>query len=258
MHEPSAPDEPRPFEADDWTRYLTEALERPVEVRFGRARRQVLVYRPAERRGEPDRLRMNAFFREAPPEIRHAVWRWLAVGRRARKASAELDAWIAARSRELPPRKLPPPRPRGSLYDLGELVRFVVPHLPELDDGRPLPAITWGRRGTRRARQSLQLGSYDAEAERVRVHPVLDQEAVPTWFVRFVLHHELLHAVLPTERTASGRVLHHGPTFRVREARYPDTARALRWEKANLPKLLRSARTGEPIEVVRPLGWLFG
>lgn len=245
------------FEAADWGAQLSRELGEPVEVRFGRARRQVLVYRPARRAGEPSRLQMNAFFRDAPPDIRHAVSRWLAVGRRARKASAQLDAWIAERSRELPPRRLPAPEPRGQVHHLDELVRHVLPHLPELDRA-PLPDITWGRRGRRRAKNSLQLGSFDPEARRVRVHPVLDQAAVPAWFVRFVLFHELLHAALPIERSTNGRLLHHGPTFRAREASYQDAARALRWERSNLPRLLRSASSGRPIAVIRPVGWLFG
>ena len=199
---------------------------------------------------------MNVFFCEALEEIRHAVWRWLAVGRRARKASALLDAWIAERAKELPPKRQTTPRPKGRTYDLEALSSSVIPQIPELEE-TILPTITWGRRGMRRARTSLQLGSYDPDGHRVRVHPVLDQEYVPAWFVQFVLYHELLHAGLPPERSRSGRVLHHGPEFRRREASYPDTARALKWEKANLPKLLRSARSGQPIQVARPLGWLF-
>lgn len=245
------------FEAADWSRYLTAQLERAVEVRFGRARRQVLVYKPGQRAGDADQLRMNAFFREAPEPIRHAVWRWLAVGRRARKASAELDAWIAERSRELPPRKLTQAVPKGDFYDLEQLVGEVLGHIPELA-GVELPDLSWGRRGSRSVRKSLQLGSYDSDGKRVRVHPVLDQEAVPIWFVRFVLYHELLHAGLPIERSRTGRVLHHGPGFRSREADYPDAARAQVWEKENLPKLLRSARTGKAIKVPRRFGWLFG
>ena len=34
------------FGAEDWSRFLSERLDLPVRVRFGRARRQVLVARP--------------------------------------------------------------------------------------------------------------------------------------------------------------------------------------------------------------------
>ena len=127
-----------------------------------------------------------------------------------------------------------------------------------------MPGITWGRRGPRRVRHTLQLGSFDPEQKLVRVHPVLDQEAVPSFFVRSVLFHELLHAAL---EGADDARRHHGPEFRARERAYRDHDRALAWQERHLAALIRSARTGEPLGTARrrrlrllldPLqGWLF-
>ncbi len=74
------------------------------------------------------------------------------------------------------------------------------------------------------------------------MHPVLDQSRVPDWFVRYILFHELLHALLPKEHDAAGRALHHGPLYQRRERAYPDFERARAWQARNLPRLIRDAR----------------
>ena len=76
----------------------------------------------------------------------------------------------------------------------------------------------------------------------MRIHPVLDREAVPSWYVRYILFHELLHAALPSEPRPRERCIHHGAEFRRRERGYTDYGRASRWEKENLSRLIRLAR----------------
>ena len=122
---------------------------------------------------------------------------------------------------------------------------------------RPAPGVTWGRRVKSRARRSLQLGSYDPQTHVARVHPVLDQPGVPAWFVRYVLFHEILHAALPARTACDGRAIHHGPAFRAREREYEDYARALRWQRRHLGKLIRSARNGVPARPRLIQGLLF-
>jgi len=60
----------------EWTDELTRRVGRPVRVRFGRARRQVLVARPDPPDGPwrgPLLVRMNEQFAAAPPEVRELV-----------------------------------------------------------------------------------------------------------------------------------------------------------------------------------------
>ena len=111
------------------------------------------------------------------------------------------------------------------------------------------PRFSWGRRARSRSRRSLRLGSFEPETRVVRVHPVLDQEAVPAWFVRFVLKHEILHAVIDTYRDGAGRWVHHGWEFRERESSWPEYKAALRWERRNLARLIRSAREGTTLRI---------
>jgi hypothetical protein len=237
---------PRPFSAADWSSHLSGELGRSVRVSFGRARRSVLV---AREEGRVLAVRMNERFAEAPPEIRAATAAWLRSGKRAKRACRLLDEYVAVLCERLAadPHPLPAARPRGTAHDLSELGAELL--ATDLAGERfPLgaPRLTWGRRG--RAGRQLQLGSFDPESNLVRLHPVLDQAAVPRSFVRYVLFHELLHATMPTARPEDGRAIHHPPAFRRRESAYPGYAAALRWQDANLRELLRSSRTGKPMK----------
>jgi len=233
----------------EWSRFLVARLGLPVRVRFGDARRNVLVAKAAPD-GRGYELRLNRAFGQAPVEVREAVAAWLRSGKRARKACALLDEYVAELARSLPPRprRLPELSPRGATYDLRELLNGLRHDVlsPELLPLEKTPHLTWGRRGPG-ARRSLRLGSYDHELHLVRIHPVLDQPGVPDWFVRFVLFHELLHAALPSEKDSAGRSMHHGPRFKREERAHPDYDRSMEWEEENLAALLRSSRDGKPV-----------
>lgn len=246
---------------EDWSSFLTHELGRSVRVRFGRARRQVIVARP---RGATLEVRLNEHFSEAPPDVRKSVAVWLRSGRRAPRACERLDRWIAELERRLgpPPRRRVQLETRGEHHDLEPLLTDLLQR--EFAEGPlaagPRPEITWGRRGTRRAKRSLQLGSYDPETRLVRVHPVLDQAGVPSFFVRYVLFHELLHALLDRAEeddgaTATGRRRHHGPRFRAAESAYVDYERALHWQEKNVAALVRAVRTGKPLRAEKPRRW---
>lgn len=240
---------------------MTKALKNPVVVTYGSARRQVVQSRGfwSDPRGKPIEVRLSRFFAGAPLEVQQALATWLRHGRKRRDACETLDAFIDASLRALPPKKTRAtrPEPKGLCHDLApllaELVEGPAPEFLPLDFApRGLPSCSWGRRGLSRARRSLQLGSYAEDSHRIRLHTVLDQAAVPRFFLRFVLFHELLHAArsIAAERepaSKSARRLHHDAAFREREARYRDFAAATAWQERNIPGLLRSARTGKPL-----------
>ena len=187
--------------------------------------------------------------------------------REARDALTDAEDALRAQVESVAAELGPPPArriklvPRGQAHDLTEIARELLSaelgaRLAPLER---VPRVTWGRRGPRRVRRSLQLGSYDPELGLVRIHPVLDQPAVPRFFVRYVLFHELLHAAFEDDPHGSRP---HGASFRRREAAYPDYERALAWQELHLARLIRSARTGRPLRG-KPAparsrqGWLF-
>lgn len=106
--------------------------------------------------------------------------------------------------------------------------------------------ITWGRRS--QGNRSIRFGSYDFDRKLIRVHPALDRAWVPRYFVAFIIYHELLHALFPPiggcdgglagSPAGSRRRLVHTPEFNAMERRFPDYHKAMRWEAANLQKIL--------------------
>ena len=107
---------------DEWEVHLGRALTKPVRVKFGRARTQPVK---AAFKNEGVELRLHEFFGEAPLEVADDLAAWLRVGRRARKASARLDAWIDARLALLPARvsRQATIEPRGEFHDLGPMAQ---------------------------------------------------------------------------------------------------------------------------------------
>jgi hypothetical protein len=232
----------------DWRLFLEERLDCRVEIAFGRSRTKPLQVGRSSRREL--RVRMHAMFAAAPEDVRESVARWIRSGRRARNACARLDRWIAERLSELPApvARRQAVRTRGRHYDLQSLADplWEAYFAEDFHAARGKPELCWSKSARSRSRHSLRLGSYVLDAHRVRMHPVLDQPAVPEWFVRFVLFHEILHAALPPMRSADERWIHHGPRFRARERAHPDFARARAWEDEHLAALIRSARSGKP------------
>ena len=89
-------------------------------------------------------------------------------------------------------------------------------------------------------RRSIRFGSYSAQENVIRIHPLLDQDFVPQYFIRYIVFHEMLHAFLGAHESSSGRRRVHTREFRRRERAYPDYARAVEWEskESNLRRLL--------------------
>lgn len=108
-------------------------------------------------------------------------------------------------------------------------------------DNSVTAAITWGRRPSPGRRRSIRFGSYTASDHIIRIHPLLDQEFVPEYFVRYIVFHEMLHAHLGTPESSNGRRTVHGRDFLAHERTFPDYARAMAWQEnlANLRHLLR-------------------
>jgi len=221
-----------------------------VEVRYGRSRSSPV----RARRLDPTvdgldthwQVVLNKdVFQTAPPEVAQDLASWMKAGRRARRACSRLDAWLDQAVHALPPREPKRIEARGREHDLEQLAAPLLSgEFAESFRAKPAPRITWGRRARSRSRHSLNLGSYAHRENLVRIHSVLDAAWVPEWFVRSILFHELLHAALPIEKDARGHWVHHSPDFRRRERAYPDHARAVVWQEANLGKLIRAARRG--------------
>ncbi|HJZ85198.1 MAG TPA: hypothetical protein VKN99_08525 [Polyangia bacterium] len=124
---------------------------------------------------------------------------------------------------------------RGQVHDLQDIFDSLNQrYFDEVVAAR----ITWGQRnGKRRRRNSIKMGSYSVEDRLIRIHPSLDREFVPRFFVEWIVYHEMLHQVhdIPL---VGGRRIFHTPEFLQQEAAFEHFDRARRWERAHLNRLL--------------------
>lgn len=99
--------------------------------------------------------------------------------------------------------------------------------------------ITWGRRRKEPPKEYFVFGTIQEEDRVIRIHPMLDASFVPTWFLEYVVYHEMLHAFVPDEYTKTGRRLVHTEAFAKRERQFPYYRKSKKWEDENLARLLR-------------------
>ncbi|MCH8205204.1 MAG: hypothetical protein IID09_08560 [Candidatus Hydrogenedentes bacterium] len=190
--------------------------------------------------GEAAELRVHHMFLSAAPEVVRALAEWIS-GRRGRKGARLLDHFIEAHQHLVRTRRgqVLGLMTQGARHDLQRLYEEVnAAHF----EGQVDAPITWGRMPGGRRRRSIRLGSYTPEDHLIRIHPLLDQEFVPEYFVRYIVFHEMLHAYVGFETTPSGRRRVHTVRFYRLERQYPDYERAVAWhdEPRNLSKLLRA------------------
>ncbi len=97
--------------------------------------------------------------------------------------------------------------------------------------------ITWGPRSVRRRRRSIKMGSFSVEDRIIRIHPALDRPGVPSYFVAWIVFHEMLHGKHEVLRV-KGRRCFHPREFMDEERSFSEYQRACAWEKRNIDRLL--------------------
>jgi hypothetical protein len=188
-------------------------------------------------RRQPPLLKVRAhhMFLDAPPEVVRAIAEYAGLGKQ--KAGVALDDYIARQQALIRafPRKPTPIESRGECFDLQAVFDQVnADHF----GGHIAARIGWGRQTGKRRRKSIRLGVYDHKAKEIRIHPALDRPDVPRFFVEFIVFHEMLHQLFPSDRD-SGRHVHHPKAFRERERSFPRYEAAMAWEHQHLQELLR-------------------
>jgi hypothetical protein len=225
---------------DTLAEHLRSLCTVPLEFRLTDNSFTMMTYKPP-RRGRPAQLRAHRMFAGASQDVLDALAQW-AMGCRERPVCKTLDEFVRANHHLVRrrPIHLAPHVTRGRFHDLR-------PHFDELNaehfDNKIDAPITWGRFPAPKRQRSIRLGSYSADAHLIRIHPHLDQDFVPAFFVRYIIFHEMLHAQLGIKVSGTGRRCIHTPEFNALERAYPDYARAIAWNDnpANLRRLLRPA-----------------
>lgn len=99
--------------------------------------------------------------------------------------------------------------------------------------------ITWGQKRKKKPATMIVFGSIQEEDRIIRIHPLLDREFVPRWYVEYVVFHEMLHAFVPDRYDSAGRRIVHHEGFMKREREFRFFKRAMEWERENLGRFLR-------------------
>jgi len=184
-------------------------------------------------------VRAHRMFIEAEPKILRALARYIV--HHDPRASAVLGAFI--KSNEHTVKTQPRQRRRVHLNPIGKHhnLQSLFDELNEQRFGGQLDArITWGaRRGRPRIGQkSIKMGSFSLEDRIIRIHPLLDDPAVPRFFVGWIVFHEMLHGKHEAQ-TIGGRRCYHTPAFVAEERSYEHYEKAHDWEQRNIERLLR-------------------
>jgi hypothetical protein len=189
------------------------------------------------RRGRVLYIRVHAMFTDAPPEVVDALAAFVSTDRISKNRSKTLDIWIESK-RELiaAARESEAAQPFGEHHDLqSSFDRLNQKYF----EGRIHAKITWTYSAQKKRRNSIQMGSYSDDLKLIRIHPALDQEWVPRYFVEFVIYHEMLHQVHPRSLGAPKGCTVHTPSFRSDERKFEQFVRAQRFETLHLERLLR-------------------
>jgi hypothetical protein len=217
-------------------RRIEAAFQGPVQLAVTDNRRRMVTRTRAK---GTLRIRAHMMFLGAPERVLDALVRYVVSDER--QASQTIGEFIDANAHLIrASRSVPGPlRSRGKVHDLMEIFAQISATYFGGAVGDVL--IAWGRRTRARGKQrcSIKLGSYSAVERLIRVHPVLDNEWVPRYFVSYIVYHELLHHLIPALRV-SGRAILHSRDFVRKERQFRHFERALAWERKNLNRLLRA------------------
>jgi hypothetical protein len=211
----------------------------PVELRVNDNTSSLITVRPGSAADQPPLLSVHRMFLTGEPPVIRALAQYL---RRPTAASTRiLRLFMNARLAEVRDEPVHPRRvvlrSRGAVHDLHRLAAEVnATHFGDALKVR----ITWSQGrlpGAGKRRRHIVFGSYDHKTRVIRIHPALDTADTPEFFLRFVIFHEMLHAVLEPEHDADGRRTLHSRDFRHRERQHPDYERSMAWERDFMRRL---------------------
>jgi hypothetical protein len=182
-------------------------------------------------------VRIHRLFVDAEPRIVRALARY--VAHNDHRASGVLGEYIEQNKHVI---RQQPRRPRnvqirtaGRCHDLAAIFDRLN---AEYFGGTLQAKITWGPATPHKGpRHSIKMGSFSVEDRLIRIHPALDQPAVPDYFVAWIVFHEMLHGKHEVLRVG-GRRCFHSKEFQADERTFAEYDRACAWERRNIDRLL--------------------
>ena len=215
-------------------RKLRAACPRPVILSMTDNRRSMIAF------GFENgilRARIHHMFLDAPPAVQEALVRYVVQGDRA--ASLTVGRFIHDNNHRIRAAR-PVVRPLATQGDHHDLLTIYGQLNDKYFGGTMDALVTWGRMPkVELPRRTIKLGSYSAVERLIRIHPVLDRNWVPRYFVSYVVYHEMIHHVVVSP-IVGGRKILHPPAFMERERLFREYDRAMDWEQTHVHRLLRA------------------
>jgi hypothetical protein len=169
------------------------------------------------------RVRLHEKFLTAPQKVWDALAAYISRRRRSDWSVVADFASAIDTSAEKPAERKITLRQKGEVYDLAKIAKDVN---RRFFNGRVKYRIGWGRERSVRSRRgrgiSIRYGSWSRSSGIIRIHPLLDDRRVPQKFVEYIVFHEMLHAVVPSDHSDNGRRYDHPENFRAFERAYPE------------------------------------
>lgn len=178
-------------------------------------------------------LHLHHLFSEAPTPVLEAI---LSFAKKKDKEALRIIRRMAELYFEENPIEPAPLFTKGENYDLRLIYEQVKAQYfpPDYE-----ASIGWSEKSRFGKKRSITFGSYDRQRRQIRIHRCLDSPKIPSYFIEFVVYHEMLHGVCLPKRNLSSRSSIHTVEFRKKEREFAQYTQAKQWEKANLNALLK-------------------
>jgi hypothetical protein len=191
----------------------------------------------------------------APEQVKEALIDWARLPLKARgkrhaavaRSRKEIEnfVWQFMLSRGVDPGARRPVDParfasatHGACYDLDEVSRYVNETYFE---GRVQTHIRWGTPASTTSYQAWRRDRAGNRLSFITIAGAYNHPDVPRFALEAVVYHEMLHAKLPVFKNR-GRNVIHGADFKRAEKSFPHYQKWRRWEKAEMPRIVRSLR----------------
>ncbi len=213
-------------------KHLRELLGEKLKLVWTQNRRTMISF--YERKGVPV-LRLHESFGTADEPLKKDLFHYLTHPHS--KVPKGITKFVEQITEERKNQKLETPKQnhRGENFNLAKIQR----KLNRLYfNGKLKGSIGWGRKAFGKNKSSIVFGSYYPNENIIRIHPVLDTELVPLFYLESVVHHEMVHRYLHTIENEPSNEGLHPPRFKKLEAKFKHHQLALAWEKSQLAKLM--------------------
>lgn len=185
------------------------------------------------------KLSLHKIFLMAPTHVIDALARYITRTRKIKQRGddhALIRSFIHEGLTSLETQAVKSLETQGKVYDLQELYEQV--NAKQFDNTLDLKITWFGRRQKSRG-TSVTLGEYVHHLKLVKIHRLLDTTYFPPFFVRYIVFHEMLHAVYPAEKRGTGRLKIHTKAFIEAEKKYPNFDQIIQWKKTHQKSFFR-------------------